>query len=266
MLEIFEYDFMIRAFIVGSTIAFIAPMIGIFLVSKRYSLMADTLSHVSLAGVALGLLLNIYPVYTALLVSVMAAICIQRLSRSRKISGESTLALFLSGGLAVATVLISFARGFTVDLFSYLFGSITTVSTGDVLITLILAFIVVCVIMILYKQLFYVAFDEESARVSGLPVSQINYIFMILAAVTIALAIRIVGVLLISALIVIPVLSGSLVARSFKQTLLISIVFSLFVVLTGLFLSYYFNLAAGGAIVLLSLIGFGFFHLLSHAS
>ncbi len=225
--------------------------------------MADALSHVCLAGVAIGMLLQIYPVYTALIVSVISAICIEKLSHSKRITGESTLALFLSGGLAVATVIISFARGFTVDLFSYLFGSITTVSEGDVLITIILAAVIILVIGVLYKELFYVAFDEESARVSGLPASQINYIFMILAAITIALSIRIVGVLLISALMVIPVLAGSLIAKSFKQTLIASILFSLFVVITGLFLSYYFNLAAGGAIVLLSLAGFSILHLMS---
>jgi zinc transport system permease protein len=263
MLEIFHYSFMIRALLVGSIIACIAPMIGIFLVSKRYSLMADTLSHVCLAGVAIGMLLQIYPVYTALIVSVFAAICIEKLSKSKRISGESTLALFLSGGLAVATVIISFARGFTVDLFSYLFGSISTVSEGDVIVTVLLALVIVVVVALLYKELFYVSFDEESARVSGLPATQINYIFMILAAITIALSIRIVGVLLISALMVIPVLAGSLIAKSFKQTLLSSIMFSLFMVLTGLFLSYYFNLAAGGAIVLLSLVGFGILHVMS---
>ncbi len=263
MLEIFQYDFMIKALIVGAIIACVAPMIGIFLVSKRYSLMADTLSHVCLAGVAIGLLLEIYPVYTALLVSIIAAVCIERLSRSKRISGESTLALFLSGGLALATVLISFARGFTVDLFSYLFGSITTVSSTDVIVTAILAVVVLLVVILLYKELVYVSFDEESARVSGLPTSRINYIFMILAAITIALAIRIVGVLLISALMVVPVLSGSLVARSFRQTLSASIIFSLFVVISGLFLSYYFNLAAGGAIVLLALFCFGVLHLLT---
>ncbi len=265
MIEFFQYGFMLRALVVGMIIACIAPVIGIFLVSKRYSLMADTLAHVCLAGVAIGLLAGIYPVYTALIVAVIAAVGIEKFNSSKRISGESTLAIFLSGGLATATVLISFARGFTVDLFAYLFGSITTVSEGDVWITSSLAIVVLLVIFFMYKELFYVAFDEESARVSGVPAAKINYIFMILAAVTIALSIRIVGVLLISALMVIPVLAASLVAKSFKQTLSASVIFSLFVVITGLFLSYYFNLAAGGAIVLLSLLCFGIISLLSRA-
>lgn len=265
MLEIFSYSFMIRAFIVGGIIACIAPMIGIFLVSKRYSLMADTLSHVSLAGIALGLLFNIYPVYMAVIVSVLAALCIEKLSSLRRLNGESVLALFLSGGLALATVIISLARGFTVDLFSYLFGSIATVSSEDVYLTIILAAAVSLVVVLLFKELFYVSFDEESARVSGVSTKYINYIFMILSAVTIALSIRVVGVLLISALMVIPVLTTSLVARSFKQTLLYSIGFSLFVVTTGLFLSYYLNLAAGGSIVLLALVCFGILHLVSRS-
>lgn len=256
MLEIFQYTFMIRALTAGIIIAFISPLIGIFLVNKRYSLMADTLAHVCLAGVAVGLLTQIYPVYTALIVAVLAAIMIQKLNDDEKLKGESTLALFLSGGLALATVLISFARGFNVDLFSYLFGSITTVTSSDVTISLVLGIIVATTIAFLYKELVYVSVDEEAAQVSGIAVKKINYLFMILTAVTIALSIRIVGVLLVSALMVIPVLTASQIAKSFAQTLLYSIIFSIYFVIAGLYLSFYYNLAAGGAIVLFAIINF----------
>jgi zinc transport system permease protein len=131
MLEIFQYNFMIRAFMAGGMIGVIAPVIGTFLVAKRYSLMADTLAHVSLAGVALGLLLGIYPVYSAIVVAVITAVIIEKLRTERGISGEAALAMFLSGGLAVAIVLIGLGNGFSVDLFSYLFGSITTVQKSD---------------------------------------------------------------------------------------------------------------------------------------
>jgi len=256
MLDIFDYTFMIRALIAGGIMAIIAPLIGVFLVSKRYSLMADTLSHVCLAGVAIGLLTNTYPVYTALIVAVLSAIVIQKLNEDKKLAGESTLALFLSGGLALATVLIGFAGGFSVDLFSYLFGSITTVTTTDVYLTFTLGFVVISVITVIYKQLMYASLDEEAAKASGIQVEKLNYIFLILTAVTIALTIRIVGVLLVSALMVIPVLTASLIARSFKQTIFYSILFGLYFVLFGLYISFNFNLAAGGSIVLFALINF----------
>ncbi len=255
-MEIFQYTFMIRALTAGIIIAFIAPLIGIFLVNKKYSLMADTLAHVSLAGVAIGLLTQVYPVYTALIVTVLAAIMIQKLNQDKKLSGEATLALFLSGGLALATVLISFARGFNVDLFAYLFGSITTVTTTDIYIALTVGVIVSLTIAAIYKQLLYVSVDEEAAQVSGIKVNKVNYIFMILTAITIALSIRIIGILLVSALMVIPVLTASQIAKSFVQTLLYAIIFSIYFVIAGLYLSFYFNLAAGGAIVLFALANF----------
>jgi zinc transport system permease protein len=261
MLDIFNYTFMIRALIAGGIMAIVAPLIGVFLVSKRYSLMADTLSHVCLAGVAIGLLTKTYPVYTALIVAVLAAIMIQKLNEDKKLAGESTLALFLSGGLALATVLIGFAGGFNVDLFSYLFGSITTVTNTDVYLTFTLGFIVVSTIGIIYKQLMYVALDEEAAKVNGIPVKRINYMFLILTAVTIALTIRIVGVLLVSALMVIPVLTASLVARSFKQTIFYAILFGLYFVILGLYISFNFDIAAGGSIVLFALVNFMLFKL-----
>jgi zinc transport system permease protein len=253
---------MIRALVAGIIIAATAPLIGTFLVTKRYALIADTLSHVSLAGVAIGLLLQVYPVYTALIVSIIAAILIEKLSQDKRISGESTLALFLSGGLALATVLISLARGFTVDLFSYLFGSITTVTESDIILMAGIGILTILIVALYYKDLLYISFDVESAKVSGLPVKRLNYLFMILTATTIAVSIRVVGVLLVSALMVIPVLTASLLAKSFKQTLIISVIAGEIFVVIGLILSYYQNLAAGGTIVLFALICFGIISIL----
>ncbi len=255
-MEIFQYEFMARAFIAGILISFIAPLIGTFLVARRYSLIADTLSHVSLAGVALGLLLGIYPTFTALIVSIIASILIEKLRGSKKISGEEALAMFLSGGLAVAIVLIGLAKGFNVDLFSYLFGSITTVREIDLVIVSVLGIAVLTLITAFYKELVYVSFDEEAAKVSGLPVGFLNFLLMVLTAVTVSLSMRIVGVLLIGALMVIPVVTAIQLQTSFKNNLLISILISFLSVVTGLFVSFYLNLPAGGTIVLTSL---GFF-------
>ncbi|MBI2410687.1 MAG: metal ABC transporter permease [Candidatus Kerfeldbacteria bacterium] len=256
MLDIFQFDFMIRAFIAGGVIAICAPFIGTFLVVRRYSLMADTLAHVALAGVAVGLLTKTQPIVTAIIAAVVAAIGIERLRSTKRIFGESVLALFLSGSLAIAAVLLSLAKGFNVNLFSFLFGSIATVTPTDLSIIVTLGIVVCVLILALYKELFFVSFDEELAKANGLRVRMLNMLLVILAAVTVALAMRIVGVLLIGALMVIPVITAMQVARSFLHTMVIAVMVSLVAVYSGLFFSYYLDLASGGTIVVVALLFF----------
>lgn len=253
MLEIFQYGFVVRGIEAGLIVGFVAPLIGIFLVLRRYSLIADTLSHISLAGVALGFLLGINPMWTAVGVSVASSLGIERLRTSNRIYGESALALFLSGALALATILLSLGKGFNSNLFNYLFGSIVTVTQGDVYVIAGLALMVVVSIFALYKELIYISFDEESARVSGIPVDRINKILIVLSALTIALSIPVVGVLLIAALIVIPVVAALQLRTSFSRTILFAEVISLFSVISGIFVSFYLNLSTGGTIVLIML-------------
>lgn len=254
MLEIFQYSFMLRAFAAGIIIGSVAPLIGTFLVARRYALIADSLSHVSLAGVALGLLTGIYPLYTALVVVIGVALVIEWLRTSRTVSGDTALAIFLSGGLAVAITLIGLAHGFSVDLFSYLFGSITTVRSIDVWTIGLLGIAVVTIILLLYKELFYISLDEEVAAVSGIPTKRLNTILIILTAVTVSLAMRVVGILLVGALMVIPVVTALQLARSFKQSMIFSSLLGLLAVIVGLFMAYYLDIPAGGAIVLFSLL------------
>ena len=256
MFEIFQFDFMIRAFVAGAVIALIAPMIGIFLVVRRYSLMADTLAHVSLAGVAVGLLIKMNPLVTGIITPVIAAFCIEKLRSARNISGESLLALFLSGSLAIAIVLLSIAKGFNTNLFSFLFGSISTVMPNDLYLIVGLGILVLVTILALYKELFAVSFDDELANASGISAPVFNLILTVLAAITVSLAMRIVGVLLIGALMVIPVIAAIQFGRGFRQTLLLSIAFSSLSVFLGLFLSFYLELASGGTIVVIALIIF----------
>lgn len=253
MLDIFQYSFMIRAFEAGIIIAIIAPLIGTFLVLRRYSLIADTLSHVSLAGVVLGILLKVNPLITALVTAVVSSVAIERLRISRKVFGESALSIFLSGSLALAIVLISFVRGFGVGLFSYLFGSITIVKQIDVYVIAVFGILVIVSIIAFYKELVYVTVDEEAAKVSGLPTRFINMLLIVLAAFTIALAIPIVGALLIGALIVIPVITALQFNRSFKQTIFIAEAVSLFSVILGIIISFYLDLSTGGTIVLITI-------------
>ena len=256
MLEIFQFDFMIRAFAAGITIAVIAPLIGSFLIVRRYSLMADTLAHVSLLGISVGLIAKVNPIGTAIIASVLGAIGIEKLRGGKKISGESALALFLSGSLAIATVVIGLAKGFSVNLFSFLFGSIATVSLTDLYLIIGLGIIVLATIILFYKELFLVSFDEDLAQANGVPAKALNFILVILAAITVSLSIRTIGVLLIGALTVIPVLAAFQYGRSFRQTIFLSVIFSLVSVISGLFLSFYFALPSGGIIVVVALVIF----------
>lgn len=253
LVDIFQYGFIIRGLEAGVIVALIAPLIGIFLVLRRYSLIADTLAHVSLAGIAVGLLLGINPVLTALGTAVLASLGIERLRSSKKVYGESALALFLSGSLALAVVLLSLAKGFNANLFSYLFGSIVTVTAADVYIISALAIAVILILGYFYKELVYLTFDEQAARTSGVPARLVNTVLIILAALIVSLAIPIVGVLLIAALIVIPVITALQLKQSFFRTIIYAEIISLFSVISGIFASFYLNLSTGGTIVLIML-------------
>lgn len=253
MFEIVQFDFMIRALVAGIVIALIAPMIGNFLVVRRYSLMSDTLAHVALMGVAIGLLLGQEPVVYAVIATVLAAIGIDLLRQYRNIHGESVLAIFLSGSLAIAVVLMSAADKLNGDVLSFLFGSVTTVTSTDLWMIGTLGVAVALLVVGLFKELFLISLDEQLARANGLPVGALNMIFVVLTAITVALSMRVVGALLIGALMVIPAVAATQARLGFRTTLLLSIVYSVVSVIAGLILSYYFDLASGGMIVVCAL-------------
>lgn len=252
-LDILQYGFVARGVEAGIMVALIAPLIGIFLVLRRYSLIADTLAHVSLAGVAVGLWLKVNPIITAIAAAVLSSLGIEKLRTAKKIYGESALALFLSGSLALAVVLLSLARGFNANLFNYLFGSIVTVTTADVRIIAILGIIVIVAVAALYKELVYASFDEEVARVSGIPTRLVNTALILLTALTVSLSIPVVGVLLIAALMVIPVITALQLKKNFKQTIVYAEAISVCSVIAGIYVSFYLNLSTGGTIVLILL-------------
>lgn len=257
MLEILSYDFMIRAFQAGLVTAVVAPTIGMFLVMRRYSFMADTLAHVSLAGVSIAALTGTQPIFAAMALSIAAAGCTEALRRDGRVLGESALSLFLSGGLALSAVLLSISRSGS-NLSAILFGSITTVTHDDLKIVLALGVLVVAVITILYKDLFASSFDEDLALVSGLPARLLNLVLLVLAAITVSTSMRIVGVLMVGALMVIPVIAAMQWQRGFRQTWGIAVLIALLSVVIGLVISFYAGLASGGTIVLVSI---GFFFL-----
>lgn len=252
MPDIFVYGFMQRAFAAGTIIGLIAPMIGLYLIVRRYSLFADTLAHVSLLGVATAALTHSNPVFSALVFAVLGATGIEGLNAKRKFYGESILALFLSGSLALATILLGLAKGFNANFLSILFGSITTVQTADIYVISGLGLIVFVALLLFAKELTFVAYDQEAATIAGLPVRWLNLLLMILAAITVSLSIRIVGILLIGALMVIPGIAAMQWKQSFKRTMVIAMAFSLFSVLGGLTIAFYAGLASGGVIVLLT--------------
>jgi len=254
--EFLEYGFMHRAFAAGAITALICPAIGVFLVPRRLSLIADTLAHVALAGVALGLFLGISPVLGALVVTLAGAVGMERLRSRGALQGDAALAVFLSGGFALAVVLISLAQGFNADLFAILFGSILTVSPTDVWLIMALGALVIATVGTFYKQLLAITLNEDLARTSGVPVGALNLVLTILTALTTVVAMRMVGVLLVSAMIVIPTLTGFALGRSFRKATAIAIGMALLSVLLGLIAAYYLRLAAGGAVVLTALLLF----------
>ena len=245
-----DHEFMRLAFAAGAIVGVLAPAVGFFLVQRQMSLIGDGIGHVAFAGVALGYLLDVSPVATALVASVLGAVGIEQLRSRNRAAGDQALALFFYTGIAAGVVLVSAAGALDANLFSFLFGSILTVARGDVLLVAGLGIGGLALVALLYNGFVAVAIDEESARVSGVPVSRLNVTLAALAGVTVALSMRIVGILLIAALMVLPVMAASRTAASLRGTLFGAMGIGLASVIAGLTLSYYLDLAPGGAIVL----------------
>jgi len=254
MPEIFQYSFMLRALGAGALVAIVLPVLGSFLVSRRYSLIADSLAHVSLAGIGAGLLLGFAPTYAALPITVAAALLLEWLRRSQRISGEVSLAILMSSGLALAIVFAGLSNTPNVDFSSYLFGSIATTTVADLIALACAAAVALALVIYNYRALLYISFSEDSAQVSRKRVVLLNYMLVALAAIIVVLGLRIVGGLLIGALLVMPVVAAAQLARSFLQTILVAVVFALIAVIAGLIISFYAGIAAGGAIVLSALV------------
>lgn len=248
--DLIQYGFMQRALISAIAIAVICSIVGLFLVLKRHSLFGDALAHVAFGGISLGLFVGVYPLWTAYIVAILSAVGVNKLRESTKIPPDSSIAVLLTSGLAIGVILISISGGFTLNLFSLLFGNILLVSNDDLTMIMITAAIVIPVIYILYKKLILIIFDENQAKVSGLNVTWINTLFIILASITIIASIRLVGVLLISSLIVIPNITALMLGKGFKKTMFISCAMSVFSVVFGIVISYYSNLVPSGTIVL----------------
>jgi zinc transport system permease protein len=252
MPDVLELDFMRTAYAAGAAVGVLAPAVGFFVVQRRMSLLGDGLGHTAFAGVAAGTLLGIPPVATALVATVGGAVGIEWLRSRRRETGDQALALLFYTGLAAGVVLASAAGSFDAGLFAFLFGAILTVSTGDLLLVLGLGAVAVGTVLVLYRALTAVVIDEEGAEVAGVPVVPLNVLVAALVGVTVGVSMRIVGILLVAALMVLPVIAASRIARSLRGTFLLGIALGVISAIVGLTVAYYANLAAGGTIVLVA--------------
>ena len=259
---ILNYEFLQNAFISGLIIGVIAPLLGVFIVVRRMSLIADALSHVTLAGIAGSLYLSqsfsalvlLNPIYLGIVAAVSGSILIERLRRLYKHYEELAIPIIMSAGIGLTAIFVSLASGFNTDLMSYLFGSVSAVSRQDLWVVVSIAIVVIVFLYLFFKEMFVLAFDEEYANASGLPAKWIHFLFMLVVALVIAASMRIVGILLVSSLITLPVAASMRIAKGFKQTILYSILFGEAAVIIGLASAYYLNLAPGGTIVVTSIL------------
>jgi zinc transport system permease protein len=247
-----DLEFMRLAFGAGIVVGILAPAVGFFLVQRRMSLVGDGIGHVAFAGVALGYLLDLPLVLTALAVSIIGGLSIEWIRARRTSAGDQALALIFYTGIAGGVVLVSAAGALNVNLFQFLFGSILTVTRTDLAVIAGLGAAAIAVIAALYRPLVAVVVDEEGARVAGLPVPGLNALTAALAAVTIALSMRVVGILLIAALMVLPVIAASRIAWSLRSTMLLGMTIGLGSVLAGITVAYYADLPPGGTTVLVA--------------
>jgi zinc transport system permease protein len=253
ILQFLQYRFIQRALVAGCFIALLCAILGVLLVLRRLSLIGDGLAHVTFGTAALGLLLKVQPVFVSVPLVVLSSLAIMKLTEKARIHGDAAIGMVSALGVSAGVLLASLAAGFNVDLFSYLFGNILSVTPAEVGLSIALSVIVIAVISYLYKPLLSMSFDEEFARASGINTRTINNIVAVLAGVTVVLAMRLVGIMLTSALLILPAVSAFQVARSFKSTMIVAVSVALLSVFLGVFLSFLFNLPTGALIVLINL-------------
>lgn len=255
-LEFACFGFMQRALVAAALVGVAAPSIGVYLVHRRLSLMGDGIGHVAFTGVAAGLFAGIFPVVTALAAAVVGAVTIELLRERGRTAGDVALALVFYGGIAGGALLVSLSPSGGAAVLPYLFGAVLTVGSDDLVAVAVASVIVVGVTALLHKELFAVTYDEDVARVAGLPVRAYNLLIAITAAVTVAVAMRVVGILLVSAMLVLPVAAVQQSARSFRATVVGASVLGFVVTVTGLILAFYINAAPGATIVLTAIAAF----------
>jgi zinc transport system permease protein len=254
--DAFSYHFIQRAIVAGCFIAILCSTLGVFLVLRRLSLIGDGLAHVTFGSVAVGLVLRLEPMYAAIPLVLLSSIGILKLIERAKIYGDTAIGIVSSLGIATGIILISMAGGVNVDLFSYLFGSILSISKAEVITSVILSVVVILILALFYNDLVSIAFDEEHAKVSGIRTKSLNMVLIMLTAMTVVLAMKVVGILLVSALLILPGTAALQVAKSFRTTIIIAAVISVCSVTLGIWISFMANLPSGGTIVMINFLVF----------
>ena len=258
ILEIIQFAFVQKALIAGSFVALLCSVLGLFLVLQRLSLIGDGLSHVSFGAVALGLFLGFYPIYFAIPIVAAASLLIIRLAKKGRIYGDAAIGIVSSVGIAAGVILASLSGGFNVDLFGYLFGNILAISVLEMHISIALSLLVLLVVYFFYYDLFSITFNEEYAKTTGIKTEAINSLLVVLTGITVVLAVKIVGVMLVSALLILPASAALQLGRGFKTTLVLAELFSIFSVSAGVIVSIIFNIPAGATVVLVNFLIFVF--------
>jgi zinc transport system permease protein len=256
--EIFNYEFVQRAFAAGILIAIVSSILGVFLVLRRFSLIGDGLAHITFGSVAFVMFLGVSPLYitlAALPIVMTSSLAILKLTHSKRIQGDAAIGVVSSVGIAAGIILASLSNGYNIDLFSYLFGNILTVTRIELILSFIVFLIVTVIVIIFYNDFFAVTFDEELARTMGIKTGRINAILFLLTAVAAVLAMKVAGIMLVSAMLILPPLTALQLSLSFKLTIIAAVFFSILSVICGIIAAFLLNLPAGGTIVIFN-IGF----------
>jgi len=247
-----HYSFIQRAFLAGSFVAVTCAVLGMFLVLRKMSLIGDGLSHVSLSAIALGLFFGLYPFYVALPVVVICSILILKISEKAKIYEDAAIGIISAIGIAGGVILVSLSKGFNMDLLSYLFGNILAISNIEVIISVLLSFLVMTVLYFYYWDLFSTTFDEEYARTTGIKIDFINMLLTVLTAITVVLSVKIVGLMMVSALLILPSVTSLQLAKDFKSAIFYAVIISLTSVISGITFSFFLDLPAGATIIMVN--------------
>jgi zinc transport system permease protein len=259
-----QYEFIRRAFIAGSFIALVCSILGVLLVLRRLSLIGDGLAHVTFGSVAIGLLLKQHPAFVAIPIVMASSLGILKLMQKARIYGDAAIGIVSSLGIAGGVLIASISGGFNVDLFSFLFGNILAISSAEVTISIVLSIVVLAVVILFYNEHFSTTFDEEFARVSGINVQKINSLLVLLTGITVVLTMKVVGIMLTSALLILPAVTALQIAKSFKHTMILSALTGVASVITGIYASFVLNLPSGATIVLMNFLFFILVFLYQH--
>jgi zinc transport system permease protein len=249
LINILQYQFVERAIIAGLFLGIVCAVMGVFLVLRKMSLIGDGLAHISFGAIAIGIVFGFYPLVTAIPLVIIASLIIYALTRKHIIEGDAIIGILASLGLATGVILSSISTGFNVDIFSYLFGNILSITQSELLFVIIGSIIILSVIILFYQEFMAIAFNPEQAKISGIPVTILDILFSIITALTVLMSIKLAGALLVSALIILPASSSLQLAKSFKNTMLLAIVFALVSILIGIIISFILNIPTGATIV-----------------